>query len=203
MSGTNREFLAERDLKIAKMRQSGLSFDEIGKRFGISSKAAAAGYERILKRNSRDFMLAHPELIREQLDRYDYLLSQAWTMCSMRSITLPDGTKQILDPDPKFMTVALQIMSQREKLLNMQQTTVNVNVEEPVRAAMAGVEKPQELTAHAPDELGKQMIEIMLKSGIIPEEMFANAGVEAPKELESAQMKSLAEIEAELDVIDE
>ena len=37
----SREFLAERDLRIFKMRQGGVAVNEIGRRFGISTSVVS------------------------------------------------------------------------------------------------------------------------------------------------------------------
>jgi len=52
------------------------------------------------------------------------------------------------------------------------------------------VEKPVEIDAHDPKQEAMQLIELMQRSGILPETMFQ------PKELEAPAIPSLAEIMA-------
>lgn len=46
--GLTREFLAERDLRIFKMRQAGIPIAEIARRFGIGSTNVSHSIRRIL-----------------------------------------------------------------------------------------------------------------------------------------------------------
>lgn len=191
---TNSEFIAERDLKIAKMRQTGIPLEEVAKRFGISPKAAHQAYLRQLRKANQDFSLAAPHLIREMLDQMDMLMQAQWPLTQHRGVKLPDGTTQMVEPDPKATQTVLQILRDKAKLLGLDRSVITLQADESMKAALAGAERPQELSTHTPEVVGRELVEIMLKSGILPEQFLQANRLE----LESPKMQSLAEIEQDL-----
>mgnify|MGYP006274961157 CR=1 FL=1 len=88
----NREFLAERDNRMFKMKQAGVSTAEIARRFGVSPRATAAAIQRILQSMNQEALLAYPEVIRMELERLDALQAAIWPMTQHRRVTLDDGT---------------------------------------------------------------------------------------------------------------
>ena len=60
----SREFLAERDLRIFKMRQAGVAINEIARRFNMSSSSVNASIRRQLEKMNREALLAYPEVLR-------------------------------------------------------------------------------------------------------------------------------------------
>ena len=85
MTGKNltREFIAERDLKMFRMRQAGASHSEIAKRYEISVSVVSKGISRILERLNRDAALAYPEVLRLELERLDNLQSSVFDYLMM------------------------------------------------------------------------------------------------------------------------
>lgn len=193
MTTTTREFIAERDARIFAARKTGSSIADIAKKFGMSSNAVSSSIKRMLEKLNREALNAYPEILRMELERLDSLQQSIWPMTQHRMITLPDGTQQMLEPDPKMVQTALQIMKDRAKLLGLEQTTVNFNVDEPVRSSMAGADKAVAVATHSPESEARRMLEVMLKSGILPEDFIKGVLGGTPKELESAQI-----VEAEI-----
>ena len=153
---------------------------------------------RQLQKANRDFSMAAPELIREMLDQFNALMQAQWPLTQHRQIKLPDGTMQVLEPDPKATQLVLQIMKDKAKLLGLESTTVNLNIEEPMKSSLAGAEKPVELSTHSPESVSRELVEIMVKSGILPEQFLQTTTLQ----LESG-LPSLAEIEEDLKDIEE
>ena len=69
-----KEFIAERDLKMFRMRQAGSSHAEIAKRYEMSVSAVSKGVGRVLERLNRDASIAYPEVLRLELERLDLSL---------------------------------------------------------------------------------------------------------------------------------
>ena len=67
--GLTKEFLAERDLRIFKMRQAGVPANDIAKRLGMTTNAVNAAVRRQLERLNREALLAYPEVLRMELER--------------------------------------------------------------------------------------------------------------------------------------
>ena len=137
-----REFLAERDLRIFKMRQAGVSIGEIARRFSISSAAVGTAVRRQLERLNKEALMAYPEVLRMELERLDALQTAIWPLTQPRKQTLDDGTEIIAEPDLKAIQQVLSIMDRRSRLLGMEQNNVNIQMDiggsAPIRATLAG-----------------------------------------------------------------
>jgi hypothetical protein len=169
----SREFLAERDLRIFKMRQAGVSTTEIARRFGITSSVVNRAVQRQLSKLNSEALLAYPEVLRMELERLDNLQQAIWPMTQHRKVTMDDGTEVAVEPDLKAIQQVLSIMDRRSKLLGMEQNTVNVNMDirdmNPIKATLAG----EASTARALSEFdaegeARQLLEIMGASGVLP-----------------------------------
>ena len=169
----SREFLAERDLRIFKMRQAGVSTTEIARRFGITSRVVNRAVQRQLTKLNSEALLAYPEVLRMELERLDNLQQAIWPMTQHRKVTMDDGTEVAVEPDLKAIQQVLSIMDRRSKLLGMEQNTVNVNMDirdmNPIKATLAG----EASTARALSEFdaegeARQLLEIMGASGVLP-----------------------------------
>lgn len=169
----SREFLAERDLRIFKMRQAGVSTTEIARRFGITSSVVNRAVQRQLTKLNSEALLAYPEVLRMELERLDNLQQAIWPMTQHRKVTMDDGTEVAVEPDLKAIQQVLSIMDRRSKLLGMEQNTVNVNMDirdmNPIKATLAG----EASTARALSEFdaegeARQLLEIMGASGVLP-----------------------------------
>ena len=129
MAGKNltREFIAERDLKMFRMRQAGASHTEIAKRYEISVSVVSKGISRILERLNRDAALAYPEVLRLELERLDNLQSSVWPLTQFRRETIGDE-EIVVEPDMKAIQTVLGIMDRRARLLGMEVQRVDLNV---------------------------------------------------------------------------
>lgn len=169
--GLTREFLAERDLRIFKMRQAGVPANEIARRMGMSTHAVNAGVRRQLENLNREALLAYPEVLRLELERLDALQQAIWPMTQHRKVTLDDGSEVTVEPDLKAVQQVLSVMDRRSKLLGMEATQLNVSVETvaPQRAVLAGADdSPAERDAFNPETEARQLLELMESSGVLP-----------------------------------
>lgn len=171
---TSKEFLAERDLRIFKMRQAGTSANEIARRFGISTSSVARSIQRQLEKMNREAMLAYPEMLRMELERLDTLQQAIWPLTQYRRVVMDDGTEVQVEPDLKAIQQVLSIMDRRTKLLGMEQTNINVqmdvNANHNVRATIAGqpgVERPA--VGFDAESEARKLLELMGISGVLPE----------------------------------
>jgi transposase-like protein len=169
----SREFLAERDLRIFKMRQAGVSTTEIARRFGITSSVVNRAVQRQLSRLNSEALLAYPEVLRMELERLDNLQQAIWPMTQHRKVTMDDGTEVAVEPDLKAIQQVLSIMDRRSKLLGMEQNTVNVNMDirdmNPIKATLAGeASTARALSDFDAEGEARQLLEIMGSSGVLP-----------------------------------
>lgn len=170
---TTKEFLTERDLRIFKMRQAGTSVTEIARRFGMSAASVSRSIDRQLQKMNREAVLAYPEVLRLELERLDNLQQAIWPMTQHRRVVADDGTEMQVEPDMKAIQQVLSIMDRRSKLMGMEQTNVNVQVDtnnQQVRATIAGqpgVIKPA--TGFDPESEARKLLELMAISGVLPE----------------------------------
>lgn len=173
-SGLTREFLAERDLRIFKLRQSGVSAGEIARRFSLSTSAVNAAIRRQLERLNKEALLAYPEVLRLELERLDALQQAIWPLTQHRKVTLDDGTEVTLEPDLRAIQQVLAVMDRRARLLGMEQTNINLlveNTDNPQRAILAGgTQKPADANAFNPETEARQLLELMGAAGVLPPE---------------------------------
>lgn len=173
----SREFLNERDLRIFKLRQAGTSTTEIARRFGISTGAVAKSIQRSLEKMNRETLMAYPEVLRLELERLDNLQQAIWPMTQHRREVLPDGTEVQLEPDLKAIQQVLAIMDRRTKLLGMDQTNINVQMDvatkqsETIKATLAGSEQMKQVgPKFDPEAEARQLLALMGSSGVLPED---------------------------------
>ena len=167
-----REFLAERDLRIFKMRQAGIPTSEIARRFGVTSKAVSSSVSRQLEKLNQEAVLAYPEILRMELERLDALQQAIWPMTQHRKISMDDGSEVQIEPDLKAIQQVLSIMDRRAKLLGMEQNNVNIQMDvsarTPIRATLAGVELRSASNQFSPEAEVRKLLEIMGNSGVMP-----------------------------------
>jgi hypothetical protein len=173
--GLTKEFLAERDLRIFAMRKAGVSPQDIARRFSMNTKAVNAALARQLGRMNAEAVSSYPEVLRLELERLDALQQAIWPMTQHRKVTLDDGTEVNVEPDLKAIQSVLSIMSQRSKLLGMDQNNLNMTVEqigagaEP-RAVLAGaVNGAEARNAFDPETEARKLLELMGRSGVLPQ----------------------------------
>ncbi len=168
-----REFLAERDVRMFKMRQAGVANQEIARRFGTSIGAVGKAVNRQLEKLNAEALLAYPEVLRMELERLDQLQSAIWPMTQHRRVTLDDGTDVSVEPDMKAIQQVLSIMDRRSRLLGMEQQNVSVRVQgstrgpDAIRQVLAGVQELPTATANSPEQEAKKLLALMVKSGVV------------------------------------
>ena len=168
-----REFLAERDVRMFKMRQAGVANQEIARRFGTSIGAVGKAVNRQLEKLNAEALLAYPEVLRMELERLDQLQSAIWPMTQHRRVTLDDGTDISVEPDMKAIQQVLSIMDRRSRLLGMEQQNVSVRVAtsvggpDAIRQVLAGAQALPSATANSPEEEAKKLLALMVKSGVV------------------------------------
>ena len=184
-----REFLAERDVRMFKMRQAGVANQEIARRFGTSIGAVGKAVNRQLEKLNAEALLAYPEVLRMELERLDQLQSAIWPMTQHRRVTLDDGTDVSVEPDMKAIQQVLSIMDRRSRLLGMEQQNVsvqvaNVGTPDAIRMAVAGVQELPTATANSPEAEAKKLLALMVKSGVVSsEEVTGSLGEDATNSL--------------------
>lgn len=172
--GLTKEFLAERDLRIFKMRQAGVASNEIARRFGITTNAVNAAIRRQLEKLNREALMAYPEVLRMELERLDALQQAIWPMTQHRKVTLDDGTEVTVEPDLKAIQQVLSVMDRRAKLLGMEQSNISISLESnetPQRAVLAGSNQQAiAVDAFSAETEARQLLELMGAAGVLPEE---------------------------------
>ena len=174
--GLTREFLAERDLRIFKMRQAGIPIAEIARRFGIGSTNVSHSIRRQLGKLNQEALLAYPEVLQMELERLDALQSAIWPMTQHRKQKMDDGTEVAIEPDIKAVSTVLSIIDRRAKLLGMEQTNVNVQMDlrdaSPLRAVLAGAPGVIGAEKFDSEAEGKKLLALMADAGILPKEQI-------------------------------
>ena len=201
--GLTKEFLAERDLRIFKMRQAGVPANEISRRFGISTNAVNASIKRQLEKLNREALMAYPEVLRMELERLDALQQAIWPMTQHRKVTLDDGTEMMVEPDLKAIQQVLSVMDRRSKLLGMEQTNISLSVDsydQPQRAVLSGADTAAAVDHFDPETEARQLLELMGAAGVLPQstviEMLGESlELEAPKSNEDVTEAELIEEE--------
>jgi hypothetical protein len=172
--GLTREFLAERDVRIFKMRQAGVPIAEISRRFGMTNNAVHGSIRRQLGKLSQEALLAYPEVLQMELERLDALQSAIWPLTQHRKVKMDDGTEVAMEPDIKAVSTVLAIIDRRARLLGMEQSNVNVNMqtfgnpsEQNLRAVLAGAPGVKESSKFDPETEAKKLLSIMRDAGVI------------------------------------
>jgi transposase len=169
-----KEFLAERDTRIFKMKQAGHSNQEIGRRFGVSTQVVGKAISRQLEKLNREALMAYPEVLRMELERLDALQQAIWPMTQPRKQRMDDGTEVIQEPDLKAIQQVLAIIDRRARLLGMEQNNVNiqmdVGMQTPMRATLAGAVTRTASDQFSPETEVRKLLEIMGSSGVMPQD---------------------------------
>ena len=170
----SREFLSERDLRIMKLRQAGVSYNEIAERFNMTTRGVATRVRKVLEDMNSEALMAYPELLRMELERLDALQAAIWPMTQHRKVTADDGQEIQLEPDVKAIQQVLGIMDRRARLLGMERTNISIQMESNqnvnVRATLAGAEPVNELRVGSAEAEARQLLELMGRSGALPSE---------------------------------
>jgi transposase-like protein len=180
-----KEYLAERDLRIFKMRQAGVSVAEIARRFDISSASVNRAVQRQLEKLNREALMAYPEVLRMELERLDNLQAAIWPLTQHRKVKMDDGTEVAVEPDLKAIQQVLSIMDRRTKLLGMEATNINVQMDvrgsETVKSSLAGeTNQAAAIDAFDPETEARKLLELMGASGVLPPSTVAGILGETP-----------------------
>lgn len=169
--------------------------NEIARRFSMTTSAVGTAVRRQLQRLNSEALLAYPEVLRMELERLDALQQSIWPLTQHRKVRMDDGTEVTVEPDMKAVQTALSIMDRRSKLLGMEQTNINVQMDlhgadEPIRATLAGADnKAIAANAFNPEQEVKKLLEIMGNSGVLPPETIHQLLGTKPQ-LESSRVES-------------
>jgi len=171
-----REFLAERDSRIFKMRQAGVATSDIAKRFGVSVSVVQKAIQRQLEKLNRETLMAYPEVLRLELERLDALQSALWPMTQHRKIRTDDGTEIQVEPDMKAVQTVLSIMKQRSLLLGMEQNNVSIQMDvtqrDSIKSTIVGETEARPLSQFNPEAEARGLLEVMGRSGVISQDMI-------------------------------
>jgi hypothetical protein len=167
-----KEFLAERDLRIFKQRQAGLSITDIARRFGVTTAVVNKAIQRQLEKLNKEAFLAYPEVLRMELERLDSLQSAIWPLTQHRKISLDDGSEVQVEPDLKAIQQVLAIMTTRSKLLGLEQNNVNVQMDvhstQDIKASLSGAIEVSTMESFNPESEARALLEVMGRSGVLP-----------------------------------
>ena len=176
---STREFISDRDMRIFKLRQAGTSTSEIARRFGVTTTVVSRAIQRQLQKMNSETLLAYPEVLRLELERLDNLQQAIWPLTQHRRVVMDDGTEQSVEPDLKAIQQVLGIMDRRTKLLGMDQSNLNVQMDvktsttESIKATLAGSDSLK-LAANRfdPEFEAKQLLQLMGVSGVLPQSVI-------------------------------
>ena len=168
----SREFLQERDARIFSLKKSGLSNQDIAKRFDMTAAAGAAATRRQLGRLNSEAWLSYPEVLRLELERLDEMQKSLWPLTQFRRETLDDGSEITVPPDKDAVRTVLGIMDRRAKLLgmNVERTEVAISgleQREVVDVQSSLVGGRQEIVIDNSKDEALQLLELMSSSGVL------------------------------------
>lgn len=176
----SKEFLVERDARIFGLKKSGLSNQDIAKRFNMTAAAVAAATRRQLGRLNSEAWLSYPEVLRLELERLDELQRSLWPLTQFRREVLDDGSEVMLEPDQNAVRTVLGIMDRRAKLLgmNVERTEVAISGLEgresvDVKSSLVG---GPVVEVDAGDAKGEALalLELMSSSGVLDAGVVSN-----------------------------
>jgi len=168
--------LAERDARIFGLKKSGLSNQEIARRFDMTAASVAAATRRQLGRLNSEAFLSYPEVLRLELERLDELQKGLWPLTQFRREVLDDGSEVMLEPDQNAVRTVLGIMDRRAKLLgmNVERAVVELQMDGgagdtiDVRSSLAGAGGGEVLeSSEAAKAESLELLELMAASGVL------------------------------------
>ena len=210
----SREFLAERDARIFGLKKSGLSNQEIARRFDMTAASVAAATRRQLGRLNSEAFLSYPEVLRLELERLDELQKGLWPLTQFRREVLDDGSEVMLEPDQNAVRTVLGIMDRRAKLLgmNVERAVVELQMDGgagdtiDVRSSLAGAGGGEVLeSSEAAKAESLQLLELMASSGVLDDgvvsDILSNVEERGGLEEDRVELDDLDVVDAE--IIDE
>ena len=207
----SREFLAERDARIFGLKKSGLSNQEIARRFDMTAASVAAATRRQLGRLNSEAFLSYPEVLRLELERLGELQKGLWPLTQFRREVLDDGSEVMLEPDQNAVRTVLGIMDRRAKLLgmNVERAVVELQMDGgggdtiDVRSSLAGAAGGEVLeTGEAAKAESLQLLELMASSGVLDEgvvgDILSNVEERGGLEEDRVELDDLDVVDAEI-----
>ena len=206
--------MAERDARIFGLKKSGLSNQEIARRFDMTAASVAAATRRQLGRLNSEAFLSYPEVLRLELERLDELQKGLWPLTQFRREVLDDGSEVMLEPDQNAVRTVLGIMDRRAKLLgmNVERAVVELQMDGgagdtiDVRSSLAGAGGGEVVeTSEAAKAESLQLLELMASSGVLDEgvvgDILSNVEERGGLEEDRVELDDLDVVDAE--IIDE
>ena len=206
--------MAERDARIFGLKKSGLSNQEIARRFDMTAASVAAATRRQLGRLNSEAFLSYPEVLRLELERLDELQKGLWPLTQFRREVLDDGSEVMLEPDQNAVRTVLGIMDRRAKLLgmNVERAVVELQMDGgagdtiDVRSSLAGAGGGEVLeSSEAAKAESLQLLELMASSGVLDDgvvsDILSNVEERGGLEEDRVELDDLDVVDAE--IIDE
>ena len=206
--------MAERDARIFGLKKSGLSNQEIARRFDMTAASVAAATRRQLGRLNSEAFLSYPEVLRLELERLDELQKGLWPLTQFRREVLDDGSEVMLEPDQNAVRTVLGIMDRRAKLLgmNVERAVVELQMDGgagdtiDVRSSLAGAGGGEVVeTSEAAKAESLQLLELMASSGVLDDgvvsDILSNVEERGGLEEDRVELDDLDVVDAE--IIDE
>ena len=203
--------MAERDARIFGLKKSGLSNQEIARRFDMTAASVAAATRRQLGRLNSEAFLSYPEVLRLELERLDELQKGLWPLTQFRREVLDDGSEVMLEPDQNAVRTVLGIMDRRAKLLgmNVERAVVELQMDGgagdtiDVRSSLAGAGGGEVLeSGEAAKAESLQLLELMASSGVLDEgvvgDILSNVEERGGLEEERVVLDDLDVVDAEI-----
>jgi len=178
----SKEFLAERDARIFGLKKSGLSNQDIAKKFNMTAAAVAAATRRQLGRLNSEAFLSYPEVLRLELERLDELQKSLWPLTQFRREVLDDGSEVMVEPDQRSVQTVLGIMDRRAKLLGMNVERTEVAISGlggqsevvDVQSTLVGSPKAKLSSGDSARAEALQLLELMASSGVLDSSVVNN-----------------------------
>jgi len=171
MDNLPKKMLQERDMQVYQLRKSGLALEAIASKTGLSVGQVQGAVQRQLGRLNKDAVLAYPEVLRMELERLDALQAALWPKTQTRRVVLDDGEEVTVEPDERAIAQVLGIMAQRQKLLGMDRTTVDVQVDvsnvPDVRSTLEGVSASTQSSVWDAESEAKALLALAQEAGIV------------------------------------
>ncbi len=171
MDNLPKKMLQERDMQVYQLRKSGLALEAIASKTGLSVGQVQGAVQRQLGRLNKDAVLAYPEVLRMELERLDALQASLWPKTQTRRVVLDDGEEVTVEPDERAIAQVLGIMAQRQKLLGMDRTTVDVQVDvsnvPDVRSTLEGVTASTQSSVWNAESEAKALLALAQEAGIV------------------------------------
>lgn len=175
-SELSREFLAERDTRIYKLRATGVAPSDIAKRMEVSESTVNNAISRHLRRAGQNGLNV-VEVIVMELDRLDTMQAAIFPYTQTRRVKLADDTEVVVEPDIRYVDTVIKLMQQRAKLLGLDvQRTIDLT-ESAAPIEVTSTLKGETLSAQEDEVVSvedetRAMLKLAMEAGIIEETAY-------------------------------